>query len=185
MISVKNSAIINQQLFSGFMNRFCRYFIIVVPIMFFVNPVFGQSPFPPPNRLHVVAAQELGFGSFYTGQSGGTVIISPEGYRSTTGTVTGLALSTGSPAVFDVRLVPGRVVHISFPSSATLTRSGSGETMLISSFTSDKQNNYFVTTSGNPFINPVKVGATLHVGSISANPAGDYVGNFTVTFIQE
>ncbi len=185
MIPVKNTATSNQQRLSGFLNRFCSFFAVVVPFLFFFNPVFGQSPFPPPNQLQVFAAQELGFGSFYTGPSGGTVTISPEGYRTTTGTVTGLALSAGSPAVFDVRLIPGRVVHISFPSSATLTKTGSGESMLISGFTSDKRDNYFVTTSAHPFINPVKVGATLHVGSVSANPSGDYVGSFAVTFIQE
>ncbi|QGY46010.1 DUF4402 domain-containing protein [Maribellus comscasis] len=165
--------------------RFYKAFILVVAFLIFSENSLGQSPFPPPNQLQVFAAQELSFGSFYTGASGGEVIVSPEGNCMTNGSVMELALSPATPAVFDVRLIPGRIVHVSFPASAMLTRVGSSESMVISGFTSDKQGNYFVTTSAHPFINPVKVGATLHVGSEAANPSGDYVGSFSVTFIQE
>ncbi|HHN47547.1 MAG TPA: DUF4402 domain-containing protein [Bacteroidales bacterium] len=148
-------------------------------------PVMAQTPFPPPNQLQVFNQQGLGFGSFYVGASGGTVVISPGGSRSTTGTVMGLASDPGMPAIFNVRLIPGRLVHISFSASATLTRAGGSETMTITGFTSDKPGNNFVTSGGHPFINPVQVGGTLNVGSISANPAGNYQGFFEVTFIQE
>ncbi|WP_321289072.1 DUF4402 domain-containing protein [uncultured Sunxiuqinia sp.] len=135
--------------------------------------------------MNVYSAQELSFGSFYGGSSGGTVVVSPDGNRTTTGSITGVALSPGTPAIFDVRLIPGRIVHISFPSSAMLYKVGSGENMMITEFTTDKSGNYFVTTSAHPFINPVKIGATLNVGSVSSNPSGDYVGSFSVVFIQE
>ncbi len=160
-------------------------FFILVCFLSFSGTSFGQSPFPPPNQLQVFATQELNFGSFFAGSTGGEVIVSPEGSRSTTGSVMELALSPGMPAIFDVRLIPGRIVHISFPQSAMLTRIGSSESIMISGFMSDKQGNYFVTTSAHPFINPVKVGATLHVGGGVATRSGDYVGSFTVTFVQE
>jgi hypothetical protein len=145
----------------------------------------AQSPFPPPSQLQVFANQELAFGSFFTGSSGGTGTISPSGTRSVTGTVVNLALSPGSAAIFDLRLVPGRIVHIVFPASAQLTRIGGGETMTITNFTSDKPGNSFVTAASHPFINPVQVGATLNVQNSSVNPSGDYTGSFNVTFIQE
>lgn len=150
------------------------------------NITFGQgAPFPPPNQLQVFNAQGLGFGSFYVGSTGGTVVISPTGGRTTTGSVLGLMSDPGMPAIFNLQLVPGRLVHIQFDASATLTRMGGSETMIIDNFLSDKPGNNFVTSSGHPFVNPVQVGATLNVGNIAANPAGNYQGMFSVTFIQE
>lgn len=169
----------------GFLQLPCRGITMFIPFLFFVARLYGQTPFPPPNRLQVYAAQELAFGSFFTGAFGGTVNITPEGNRTVTGTVTALASSPGMPAVFDVRLTQGRMVHILFPGSASLTRIGGGESMTVTGFVSDKQGNNFVTTAAHPFVNPVKVGATLHVGNIAENPPGDYVGSFTVTFVQE
>ena len=161
------------------------YLILICCCLPAILPLKAQTPFPPPNQLQVFNAQGLGFGSFYVGASGGSVIISPTGNRTTTGTVMGLAADPGMPAIFNIRLIPGRLVHISFSSSATLTRIGGSETMTITGFTSDKPGNHFVTSGGHPFINPVQVGGTLNVGSISANPAGNYQGFFEVTFIQE
>lgn len=145
----------------------------------------AQQPFPPPLQLQVFTVQGLGFGSFYTGASGGTVQISPTGARSTSGSVIGLHSDPGMQAIFTIRLVPGRLVHISMSNSAILYRSGGSETMTINNFVSDKPGNYFVTSGGQPFLNSVQIGATLQVGSLSTNPAGEYTGIFNVTFIQE
>lgn len=163
----------------------CYVLSVVAFVSLFSHQLQAQSPFPPPSQLQVYSTQELGFGAFFTGSSGGAVIISPEGSRSVTGTVTGLALDNGSAAVFDLRLIPGRVVHIVLPASAQLTHTGSGETMTISNFTTDKPGNQFVTNAAHPFINPVQIGATLNVQSSAANPPGDYTGSFNITFIQE
>jgi hypothetical protein len=168
----------------------CKSALIGI-VFIFLNTGVGHSvsgqgaPFPPPNQLQVFNAQGLGFGSFYVGSTGGTVVISPAGGRTTTGSVLGLMTDQGMPAIFNVQLVPGRLVHIQFGGTATLTRMGGSETMTINNFTSDRTGNSFVTSSGHPFINPVLVGATLNVGNISANPAGNYQGVFSVTFIQE
>lgn len=145
----------------------------------------AQSPFPPPSQLQVYANQELAFGSFFAGTSGGTVTISPTGTRSVSGTVIELAQSPGSPAIFDLRLVPGRIVHIVFPGSAQLVRKGGGGVLMLTDFTTDKPGNSFVTTAAHPFINPVQVGATLNVRGPNENESGDYMGTFNVTFIQE
>jgi hypothetical protein len=145
---------------------------------------FAQGmPFPPPNQLQVFAVQPLSFGSFYTGASGGTIVISPGGMRSATGTVV-LAGGVFHQAIYDVRLVPGRLIHIQLGPPAQLNRVGGGGFMTMEVGPTDKGSS-FVTTGGHPFINPVHVGGTLNVGDIIANPPGDYEGSFSVTFIQE
>ena len=169
-------------------NKEYKPFIVMVALLFLSGLLQrgnAQQPFPPPLQLQVYTVQYLGFGSFYTGASGGTVQISPTGLRSTSGTVIGLTSGPGMQAIFNVRLVPGRLVHISMSNSAILTRVGGYETMTVTGFVSDKPGNSFVTTGGHPFINPVQIGATLYVGNLSSNPAGDYTGTFSVTFIQE
>jgi hypothetical protein len=153
-------------------------------VLLFTGKTFGQGmPFPPPNQLQVFAVQQLSFGSFYTGTSGGTIVISPGGMRSATGTVV-LAGGVFYQAIFDVRLIPGRLVHIQLGPPAQLNRVGGGGFMTMEIGPSDKGAS-FVTTGGHPFINPVHVGGTLNVGSITANPPGDYEGSFSVTFMQE
>jgi hypothetical protein len=169
----------------GFLKLLCKRITVAFPLLFFFARLYAQTPFPPPNRLLVYAEQELAFGSFFTGASGGTVTITPEGNRTVSGTITALTSLSGTPAIFNVRLTHGRMVHILFPVSASLIRIGGGESMIVTDFVSDKQGNNFVTTAAHPFVNPVKVGATLHAGNIAENPPGDYAGSFTVTFVQE
>lgn len=157
-------------------------------MLFFILflPVTGQGqnmPFPPPNQLQVFAVQQLSFGSFFPGSSGGTVVVSPTGSRSSTGTVV-LAGGAAYQAIFDVRLIPGRLVSIMIGPPVQLVRIGGGGMMTMQIGPTDKGTS-FVTSGGHPFRNPVGVGGTLTVGDIMANPAGSYEGSFSVTFIQE
>lgn len=127
--------------------------------------------------------QELSFGSFSTGASGGTVLINPSGFRSSTGSV--ILLGGGFyPAIFDIRLVPGRMVQIVLGLSAQLERLGGGGSMTMQIGPTDKGSS-FVTSGGHPFRNPVAIGGILYVGSDAANPPGEYQGFFYVSFIQE
>ena len=142
-----------------------------------------QTPFPPPNQLQVFGMQELNFGSFSTGASGGTIVITPEGFRTSTGSVI-LMGGNFSQAIFEVKLIPGRLVHIILGPQIQLTRMGGGGSMDMQVGPADKGTS-FVTSGGHPFYNPVQVGGTLYVGSSVANPAGEYEGQFSVTFIQE
>lgn len=142
-----------------------------------------NTPFPPPNQMQVFGMQELSFGSFSTGISGGTVIISPEGFRTSTGTVI-LMGGNFNQAIFEIKLIPGRLVQIIMGPQVQLTRIGGGGSMNMQVGPADKGSS-FVTNGGHPFFNPVNVGGTLYVGSSAANPAGAYEGQFSVTFIQE
>lgn len=170
---------------SGWHTSYVYLIIFLAALTLKCSIVQAQSPFPPPSQLQVFPNQELAFGSFFAGTSGGTVTISPSGSRSVTGSVIELAMSPGSAAIFDLRLIPGRMVHIVFPHSAQLVQKGGGGIMMIKDFTTDKPGNNFVTTAAHPFINPVRVGATLHVRGQNINHPGEYAGSFTVTFIQE
>lgn len=158
--------------------------LIAVFFLFWGSAIFAQqTPFPPPNQLQVYGIQQLSFGSFTTGTSGGTVIISPEGFRSSTGSVI-LMGGNFNQAIFEVKLIPGRLVQIVLGPQTQLTRVGGGGSMSMEVGPTDRGNS-FVTTGGHPFINRVNVGGTLTVGSTATNPAGNYEGQFSVTFIQE
>lgn len=171
--------------------RFDRFYHVqLFGFLHFLILLFGQytvsgqqMPFPPPNQIQVYVVQHLNFGSFIPGNSGGSVIISPAGIRSATGTVI-LIGGEAQQAIFNVRLIPGRLVHIQLGPPVQLNRIGGNGSMTMTVGPSDRGSS-FVTTGGHPFINPVSIGGTLIVGNISSNPAGNYHGTFTVTFIQE
>jgi len=159
--------------------------VIFTLIPFFIPTLTHaqNTPFPPPNQMQVFSMQELNFGSFSTGASGGTVVVSPEGFRSSTGSVI-LMGGAFNQAIFEIKLIPGRLVQIIMGPQIQLTRVGGGGSMNMQVGPSDKGSS-FVTSGGHPFFNPVKVGGTLYVGNSLANPAGSYEGQFSVTFIQE
>jgi hypothetical protein len=159
---------------------------ILILLFLFIMPAFGfgqNMPFPPPNQLQVFAVQQLSFGAFHTGASGGTVVVSSTGSRTATGSVV-LAGGIAYQAIFNVRLIPGRLVQIQLGPQAQLTRIGGGGMMAMDVGPTDRGSS-FVTSGGHPFYNTVNVGGTLNVGDILANPPGSYEGSFSVTFIQE
>ncbi len=166
-------------------SNFSRRGIVVGVIMLFVINLYGQTPSVAPKNMKVYALQDLSFGCFcITNNSGGTVVISPHGIRTCNG-VACMPSSYGAPAIFNVKLVQGRIVHLVFPASATLFRVGGVGSMTITDFTSDKPGESFITTASHPFMNSISVGATLNVGSMAENPSGNYRGDFLVTFARE
>jgi len=139
----------------------------------------------PPSKMEVYVTQQLSFGSFSNGTLGGEITISPDGNVFVTGSIVTFPDVAALPAIFEIRSIPNRMVHIVFPLNTTLTRSPGTETMTVRDFTSDKPNNAFVSIKGNPSINPVNVGGKLKVQNSSLNPPGNYRGNFSVTFVSE
>ena len=152
-------------------------------ILLWMKPILAQAPFPPPNQIQVFNLRGLDFGSFYPSGTGGEVIVDPWGSRTPTGGVVLVGGDIGEPAIFEIVLIPGRLVSISFGPDATLTGSNGGS-MTLAVGPSDRGDS-FVTTSGHPFRNQVNVGGTLYVESATENPPGSYTGSFTVTFNQE
>jgi hypothetical protein len=177
------------------MNKFYQIFFnrkrakvagVSIMMFLFIIPFPGNAQPPPPRpiAIYVNPAQGLIFGAFFQGASGGSVIVYPDGSRSTTGDILQANLGIPfSPAIFEVDANPGTVVSILNGPDVTLTGSNGGSMRLhigASSPTSP-----FITTARPPDRTEVRIGGTLTVGNALANPSGTYSGSFSVTFIQE
>lgn len=162
-----------------------RRFILIVSVgacLFFVHHPVSAQPQKPPFPMKVTKFMDMSFGSVILGNSGGTVIMSPTGIRSKTGDVILPSLgSQGNAAVFEVKAAPGTLITISFGNT---TLSNGGHSMNLQLGPSDPVSPFINTLQPNG-ITDVYVGGTLTVGNALQNPAGNYSGSFTVTFIQQ
>jgi hypothetical protein len=139
---------------------------------------------PPPRPVEVTVSQNLGFGAFSHGASGGTVIISSSGSRSATGTVIPLNLGFSfNAAVFRLVGNQGTLITILNGSPAVLPGSNGGS-MTMTLGISDPASP-FVITANPPAFTIMNIGGTLTVGNSASNPPGNYSGTFDITFIQE
>lgn len=160
------------------------FVIILSDINAFAQPVL------PPRTITVNSTQALNFGSFClvnNGSSGGTVTVDWQGNRTATGQV--MLLNSGqSPqaAVFEINLCQGRLVTLTYPSATALTGSNGGSvTLSIGPSEKGVSGSVFQVNTDCSFITQVRVGGTLTIGSNTANPGGDYSGNFSITFNQQ
>jgi hypothetical protein len=144
----------------------------------------AQPPPPRPIAVYANPAQGLIFGAFYQGSSGGTVILFPDGTRSSTGSLVLANLGYPfSPALFEIDANQGTVISIMNGPDATLTGSNGGSILLHIGAAST--GSHFTTTVASPSRTEVWIGGTLTVGTPLANPSGSYSGTFAVTFIQQ
>lgn len=132
-----------------------------------LNFVFGGT-------VSIARVQGLSFGKFAS-LNGGTVSVSPNGTRTTTGTVILVSSGQGSAATFDVSADPGGMYTISLPSNGTVSLSSNGNTMAVNDFVS-LPSGVGDCTNG---ISTLLIGATLVVGA--NQPAGTYTGVYSVT----
>jgi hypothetical protein len=145
---------------------------------------YAQQQPPRPFSIHTTPAQGLFFGAFYHGNAGGTVIIFPDGSRSTTGDVIQASLGFPfSPAIIEVEAAAGTRINIMNGANSTLTGSNGGF-MTLQVGASDPAVPFIITSSP-PARTQVRIGGTLSVGNSLANPVGAYSGQFNVTFVQE
>ncbi|MBK7710439.1 MAG: DUF4402 domain-containing protein [Bacteroidales bacterium] len=139
---------------------------------------------PPPRPIEVTVAQNLGFGAFAHGPTGGTVTIDPAGSRS--GSVDIILLNLGytySAAVYRLVANAGTVVSVLNGSDITLTGSNGG-TMVLHIGASTPVSPFVINTIP-PNYTVLNLGGTLTVGNSAQNPPGAYTGLFYITFIQE
>jgi Domain of unknown function (DUF4402) len=138
----------------------------------------------PPRPIGVYIMQNLSFGAFYQGLTGGTVIIYPSGIRYATGDIILVGLGyLYFPAIFELEGNPGSIVHFLGGPDATLTGTNGGSLTL----------HVGDTDAGDPIIinvappgrMQIRVGGILIVSNPLANPTGSYTGSFMVMFIQE
>lgn len=154
----------------------------VLAIFSFTRSAFGQED--PPRPLEVYTYQNLSFGAMIQGNSGGEVRIDPQGSRSVTGDL--ILANMGhqyGPAVFEIVANPGAVITINNGPDIELTGSNGGHiTMHIGTSIPSSP---FVNTSTPPYRTQVRVGGILSVGNSLHNPSGDYIGYFSITFVQQ
>lgn len=137
-----------------------------------------------PGAIYVFTTQNLHFGAFAQGGSGGTVNISNTGDRSSTGGI--ILINQGGSffqAVIDVEAVPGSLISITNGPDAILTGSNGGSVTL--EIGDSDPPSPFNTSIAPPGRTAVNIGGKLTVGNSAASPQGTYSGVFYITFNQE
>jgi len=170
--------------------RAIRLLSILIPVIFlFTGSAFSQ-PTLPSRTVTVHSTQALNFGSFClvnNGSSGGSVTVDWQGNRTATGQV--MLLNSGaSPqaAIFEINLCKGRLVSINYPATTSLTGSNGGSVKLnIGPTEKGVSGSVFQVNTDCSFITQLRVGGTLTISNNTANPGGDYSGNFSITFTQQ
>jgi hypothetical protein len=124
--------------------------------------------------------QNLSFGAFCTGNSGGTVNISPTGSRTATGDIVLIPSEQGSPAILQITADNTDYITITTAGVINLTN-GSGGTMTL------QINDFYPASPFNPVVgqNDVKIGGTITAGSSTNTPPGNYTGSFEVIFNEQ
>lgn len=167
---------IRYPLFRRLLIPFCLFIYAVT----FTIPAVAQEQPPKPITVTVVNEQPLSFGTIIQNGNYGTVIVSPLGGRTATGSVIIPPIfSTVSPALFRIISIPGTLITISYDTSPQLLGVGGFLDLVLGE-----------SSTGSPFITryestDVYIGGTLIVGPLTANPAGAYSGTFSVTFNQQ
>lgn len=162
-----------------------KYFFIGLLLAVNTLCVIAQ-PTLPQRTLTVNPVQAIHFGTIcLTGQSGGTATIAYDGAWSSTGSLLLLsALPSPQPAIFELKLCPGRSINITYTPTIYLTGSNGGSLAFDIGPTEKGGNgSTFVTEGDCDFITLLRVGGTLHVDG-NAIP-GTYTGTFEMTFNQE
>ncbi len=154
--------------------------LIILTTVFLNNARAQEDPPRPPS---ITVASDLSFGAFYHGSAGGTVTISSDGTRSSTGDIVLLGMGyIFSPARYNVYSNAGTVISVLNGPDVALTWSGFSMNLHIGTSLPVSP---FVNT--NPYSVPTElaVGATLTVGPPAANPPGTYTGSFDITLVIE
>jgi hypothetical protein len=149
--------------------------IMLLAFVLSVTSIHAQS------SITVYTIQNIGFGAFATGNTGGTVKISSSGVRTVTGTV--IPLNFGlqyRPVIFEIEAPSGTIISFANSLNATLTGSNGG-TMSVHLDESDPVLP-FNTIVSPPARTQLKMGGTLTVGNPSVSPPGTYTGTLDITF---
>lgn len=121
--------------------------------------------------------QDLSFGTFSTGNTGGTVTVTSIGSRSATGDIFLVQTDPGAPAIMQVNFNNANLVTITVGNTVSLTN-GSGGSMIL------QINDFYPASPFTPIPgnNDINIGGTLTVGPAASTPPGSYTGSFDITF---
>ncbi|MBD3374524.1 DUF4402 domain-containing protein [candidate division KSB1 bacterium] len=161
----------------------CRLlYILLLPVCIFAQTL-NTSRATIGNALVAIAAQDLNFGSFTVGNSGGSITIDPEtGMRSVMGAELHTIGGGYHPALFQLSGQRNAHYDVVMPGTVLLQRQGGTETMQVDTWTSFPLWN---RAHGHRKLDKngaadFSVGGTLHVNP-NQSP-GTYSGSFTITF---
>ncbi|MCX6226456.1 MAG: DUF4402 domain-containing protein [Bacteroidia bacterium] len=170
----------NSRIQHALLRRLLAPLYILICTTIFYYPAHAQEDPPKPILVTVSTLQYLNFGTFCYGDGSGTsVIIYPDGTRTSTGNIL-LLSSSFSTALYDVEAIPGTIITIANGPDAILTGSNGGTLTL--HIGDSYPPSPFITTGKHT---TVTIGGTLIIGVVGANPAGVYGGTFSVNFIQQ
>jgi len=164
-----------------------RYLLLLIILISFSCKAFSQASVAAQAFAEVISAltatetSQLNFGKFSPEVQGGQVIVTPDGIRTTSGSVI-LSGGIANSGIFYITGAPDAAFSIQLPSGpAVLVHQKSSKTMLVSNWVSYPQagNGTGILENGQQF---VYLGATLNVGSMLDNPVGLYSGAFNLTF---
>lgn len=158
--------------------------LIAMLSVFSVNAQVSITAHASAEVIQALAAVEgsaLNFGRFSPESSGGEIRLSPDGVRTTLGSV---SLSGGlyNPASFNLSGQPDFNVVVNLPvAPVVLTNTANGKTMTVINWESIPSTSSTIRISSSGVLT-LNVGATLRVGNIIDNPVGMYSGTYVVTF---
>ena len=134
--------------------------------------------------VSVFPTQNLSFGAFILGSTGGSVTVAHSGTRSSTGDLFLANLGVFFfPATMEIQAPAGTIISILNGPNVQLTGSNGGSVTL--SLGASSRGSSFTTTVSPPQRTIVNIGGTLSVGPQQNNPAGNYSGTFSITFIEQ
>lgn len=169
------------------MKRIILYIGILILLLPSTAEVKAQSSVTAQAFAEVIAAltatetAELNFGRFSPETDGGKVVLTPDGVRSTRGSVV-LGGGSHSSASFYITGEYDATFSITLPSApAVLTNTLNAKTMEVSDWSSYPEPGIGMGKLDGG-ATTVRVGAVLNVGDMSANPVGIYAGTYAITF---
>ncbi len=134
--------------------------------------------------LHVTVKQEINFGAFTQGPSGGIISLTPEGLRTASGSVVPLNLgATYLPLIVEIEGPKGAIVSMLAEETILLTGNNGGTMKL--KIRSTIPAIPFMITDDAPVKNILKIGADLIVGNLTESPPGNYSGTLNISFVKE
>jgi len=160
-------------------NRFVQFICGAMCFILFHLPLKAQESSIP---ISVFTLQDISFGAFFLGSTGGSVTVLPDGTRLVSGDIILANMGFSCfPAIFEVETDSGTLISI-LKGSDTVLSGSNGGTINLQIGDSDTGSPIIVPSSGSI---QVRMGGILTVGNSSANPSGAYSGSFEITFIQE
>ncbi len=167
-----------------FQERF--FFLMVLTIISNISLCqnLKNTPSGKSDGINITTVQNLQFGYFTQGASGGSISISADGSRSATGSVVPLNFGFSySQAIFEIEAPVGSVISMLDGQSAILNGSNGGNISL--QIDRSIPATPFYTTIAPPGKTQINVGGTLAIGNTSLSPPGNYTGNFIILFLVE